>query len=125
MIAEREHQDNVHNALYAELAKGVFLPATREKFRSAIADLVSRGAEAVILGCTEFGVLVKSEDSPVPLIDTTVEHARAAVDMALADLPPRNTPPLKHPHISDAGAQRVTTPPVHRSSGRLVTHIGA
>jgi aspartate racemase len=73
----------VHNALYAELAKGIFLPATREKFKAAIADLVERGAQAVILGCTEFGVLIEAKDSPVPLIDTTVAHAEAAVDMAL------------------------------------------
>jgi aspartate racemase len=83
LVAEGEHQDNVHNALYAELAKGIFLPATREKFKAAIADLVERGAQAVILGCTEFGMLIEAKDSPVPLIDTTVAHAEAAVDMAL------------------------------------------
>src|SRR5262245_26087639 len=84
LVAEGHHQDNVHEALYAELAKGVFLPATREKFRAAIADLASRGAQAVILGCTEFGLLVQPEDSPVPLVDTTVAHAAAAVDWAQA-----------------------------------------
>ena len=85
LIAEGEHQDNVHNALYEELAKGIFLPATREKFKVAIADLVERGAEVIILGCTEFGMLVKAEDSAVPIIDTTITHAEAAVDLALAD----------------------------------------
>lgn len=84
LVAEGEHQENVHNALYEELAKGVFLPATRKKFRSAIADLVERGAEVIVLGCTEFGMLVRAEDSPVPVIDTTIAHAEAAVDMALA-----------------------------------------
>ena len=73
----------MHNALYAELAKGIFLPATREKFNAAIADLVQRGAQAVILGCTEFGMLIEAKASPVPLIDTTVAHAEAAVDLAL------------------------------------------
>jgi aspartate racemase len=85
LIAEAEHQDNVHNALFAELAKGSYLDATREKFKMAIADLVERGAQAIVLGCTEFGCLVKAEDSPVPIIDTTVAHAEAAVDMALTD----------------------------------------
>jgi aspartate racemase len=85
LIAESEHQDNVHNALYDELAKGIFRPETRAKFRAAIADLVTRGAEVVILGCTEFGMLVEPEDSAVPLVDTTIAHAQAAVDMALAD----------------------------------------
>ncbi|WP_175696013.1 aspartate/glutamate racemase family protein [Burkholderia ambifaria] len=84
VIAEGEHQENVHNALYEELAKGIFLPETREKFRRAIADLVSRGAEVIVLGCTEFGMLVKPEDSPVPIVDTTIAHAEAAVRLALA-----------------------------------------
>jgi aspartate racemase len=92
VIAEGEVQDDVHNALYDELAKGVFLPGTRDTFRAAIADLADRGAEAVILGCTEFGLLVQPEDSPVPLVDTTVAHAAAAVDMALTDTVSTGTP---------------------------------
>jgi aspartate racemase len=87
LVAEGEHQDNVHNALYDELAKGVFLASTRRRFQAAIADLVDRGAEVIILGCTEFGMLVRAEDSPVPIIDTTLAHAQAAVDMAFADGP--------------------------------------
>ena len=83
LIAEGEHQENVHNALYEELAKGIFLPATREKFKAAMQDLVRRGAELVILGCTEFGMLVKPEDCSVPIIDTTIAHAEAAVEAAL------------------------------------------
>ncbi|MCI2419288.1 amino acid racemase [Saccharopolyspora sp. K220] len=90
LIAEAAHQDNVHNALFEELAKGIYLDGTLEKFKVAIADLVERGAEAIVLGCTEFGLLVKAEDSPVPIIDTTVAHAEAAVDMALTnDTTPR------------------------------------
>jgi aspartate racemase len=85
LVAEGEHQDNVHNALYEELAKGSFLSATRTKFQAAITDLVIRGAEVIVLACTEFGMLVKAEDSPVPIIDTTTAHADAAVDMALAN----------------------------------------
>jgi len=87
LIAEGVHQENVHNALYEELVKGIFLPSTREKFKAAIRDLVDRGAEVIILGCTEFGMLVQSEDSSVPVIDTTIAHAEAAVEEALADLP--------------------------------------
>jgi aspartate racemase len=49
--------------------------------------LVTRGAEAVILGCTEFGTLVRAEDSAVPLIDTTLIHAEAAVDLAQSEQP--------------------------------------
>jgi aspartate racemase len=87
LVAEGEHLDNLDTALYSELAKGIFLPQTRAKFRAAIDDVVARGAEVVILGCTEFGMLVTSEDSPVPIIDTTIAHARAAVEMALAETP--------------------------------------
>ncbi len=82
VLPEGKHLENVHNALYKELAAGIFRPETRVKFKNAIENLVSRGAEAVILGCTEFGMLVKPEDSPVPLIDTTIAHAVAAVDKA-------------------------------------------
>ena len=74
LIPDGAHFDNIHNALYQELVKDVFLPETREKFRAAIRDL----------GCTEFGLLVKPEDCAVPLIDTTHAHAMAAVERALA-----------------------------------------
>jgi len=89
LVAEGEHQDNVHNALYAELAHGTVLPATRAKFQAAITDLAARGAEVIVLACTEFGLLVQAGDSPVPVIDTTIAHAQAAVEMALADEPPQ------------------------------------
>jgi aspartate racemase len=85
LIAEGIHQDNVHTALYQELVKGVFKDSTRAKFKDAIADLVVRGAQVIILGCTEFGMLVRAEDSPVPIIDTTMAHVEAAVKTALED----------------------------------------
>lgn len=83
IVAEGEHEANVHNALYAELSKGIFRPETRVTFQAAIEDLAHRGAEVIILGCTEFGMLVQAEATPVPIIDTTVAHAHAAVDAAL------------------------------------------
>ena len=76
LVAEGEHQDNVHNALYAELARAAVLPTTRAKFQAAITDLVARGAEVIILACTEFGMLVQAQDSPVPVIDTTIATPR-------------------------------------------------
>jgi len=85
LVAEGEHQSNVHNALYQELARNVFRPETRDKFRSAIDDLIMRGAEVIILGCTEFGILVQASDSRVPIIDTSITHAQAAVDFALTE----------------------------------------
>ncbi|THC89596.1 hypothetical protein EYZ11_010960 [Aspergillus tanneri] len=53
--------------------------------QDAIACLVGRGAEVIILGCTEFGLIVQPGDSPVPIVDTTIAHAEASVEMAMAD----------------------------------------
>ena len=55
------------------------------KFKAAIADLLRRGAQAVILGGTEFGMPLEAEDSSVPLIDTTLAHAQVAVERALQE----------------------------------------
>ncbi|KAJ5094304.1 Aspartate racemase [Penicillium angulare] len=85
LVAEGVHENNVHNALYQELAKNMFLPETRAKFKAAMEDLIVRGAEVIVLGCTEFGILVKQEDSTVPIIDTSYAHAEAAVNLALAN----------------------------------------
>ncbi len=85
LVAEGGHETNVYSALYQELAKNIFLPETRVRLRAAIADLVRRFAQAVTLGCTEFRMLVGQEDSPVPVIDTSIVHAEAAVGAALDD----------------------------------------
>ena len=77
----------VHRIIYEELVQGRVTPASREAYRQVIARLVERGAQAVILGCTEIMLLVGPEDSAVPLFDTTAIHAEAAVDAALGDLP--------------------------------------
>ena len=73
----------VHRVIYDELVQGRTEPSSRQAYREVIARLVKRGAEAVILGCTEIMLLVRTEDSTVPLFDTTAIHAEAAVDLAL------------------------------------------
>ncbi len=73
----------VHRVIYDELVQGRVEPASRDAYRGVIARLVGRGAEAVILGCTEIMLLVHPEDSAVPLFDTTAIHAEAAVERAL------------------------------------------
>ena len=73
-----------HRIIYEELARGCFLDSSREYFRGAIARLKERGAEGVILGCTELPLLIAPEDADIPLFDTAHLHAVAAVDMALA-----------------------------------------
>jgi aspartate racemase len=77
-------RETVHRVIYDELVVGQILPASRDAYRQIIADLVGGGSQGVILGCTEIGLLVKPEDSPVPVFDTTLVHAQAAVDRALA-----------------------------------------
>jgi aspartate racemase len=74
----------VSRVIYEELVRGQFLEASRKSYREIIARLVSKGADCVILGCTELPLLVMAEDSAVPLFDTTTLHAMAAVEMALA-----------------------------------------
>ena len=81
----------VHRVIYDELVQGRVEPASRDAYRAVIARLVGRGAEAVILGCTEIMLLVKPEDSPVPLFDTTGIHAEAAVERALSIVRPTAT----------------------------------
>ena len=83
LVSEGEDFAGVDRIVYEELVRGKFLEPSRALCRAAIARLVARGAQAVILGCTEFPLLVKLEDSAVPLFDTTTLHALAAVEMAL------------------------------------------
>lgn len=73
----------VHRIIYEELVAGIVEPASRAAYREVIARLVSRGAEGIILGCTEIALLVGPADSAVPLFDTTALHATAAVEFAL------------------------------------------
>ena len=73
----------VHEIIYRELVLGQVRPESRQAYREIIARLIERGAQCIILGCTEIMLLVKDEDSAVPLFDTTTIHAVAAVDTAL------------------------------------------
>ena len=75
----------VHRVIYEELCLGSVHEASRQAYRQVIARLVERGAEAVILGCTEIGLLLGPHDASVPLFDTTALHARAAAEHALLD----------------------------------------
>jgi len=83
IVPDEDDRRIVHEIIYRELVLGQVRPESRQAYREIIARLVERGAEAVILGCTEIMLLVTDEDSPVPLFDTTTIHAIAAVDWAL------------------------------------------
>ena len=78
--AEREA---VHRIIYEELCVGILRPESNASLSRIMNQLVELGAEGIILGCTELGLLIGEPDSPVPLFDTTRIHARAAVELAL------------------------------------------
>ena len=84
IVPEQAERELVHRVIYDELCLGTIRDASRERYREIIARLVNRGAEGIIYGCTEIGLLVSQADSPVPVFDTTQIHASAAVDLALA-----------------------------------------
>jgi aspartate racemase len=73
----------VNTVIYNELCLGKIIDESRAQYKRIIEDLIEQGAEGIILGCTEIGLLVKPEDSKVPLFDTTLIHAKGAVDYAL------------------------------------------
>jgi aspartate racemase len=75
----------VHRVIYDELCLGITRDESRQEYRKILHELASQGAEGIILGCTEIGLLVDASDSPVPLFDTTRIHAEEAVSMALLD----------------------------------------
>ena len=76
--------DVVHTIIYQELCLGKIHSASRARYLEIVGNLIRNGAEGVILGCTEIGLLIKDGDSPVPFFDTAEIHAEAAVDYALS-----------------------------------------
>jgi aspartate racemase len=82
---EAADREIVHGVIYGELVKGVIRPQSKAQYLAIIERLVAQGAEGVILGCTEIGLLVQDGDCRAPLYDTTRIHARAAVDLALEE----------------------------------------
>jgi len=87
LIPDAEDRAAVHGIIYRELVAGQVLDASRETYRAVIRRLVDRGAQGIILGCTEIMLLIGQADSPVSVFDTTTLHAMAAVDRALGGLP--------------------------------------
>ena len=83
LVPDEADRAVVHRIIYEELVQGRIEPSSRETYRGAIARLVARGAQAIILGCTEIMLLVGAEDSTVPLYDTTTIHAEAAVERSI------------------------------------------
>lgn len=84
LVPENEDMEMINGVIFNELCVGTILPESREKFLTVIDKLKAQGAEGVILGCTEIGLLIKQADTDLPVFDTTEIHAKAAVDFALA-----------------------------------------
>jgi aspartate racemase len=84
MVPPAEDRALVHRVIYEELVLGKILPASRREYQRIAKALEREGAQGVILGCTEIGLLLKPGDAGVPLFDTALIHAEAAVEMALS-----------------------------------------
>lgn len=85
IIPEKSDREIVHNIIFNELCRGEILQSSAEKYLHIMQSLMAQGAEGIILGCTEIGLLVNQNDIQVELFDTTAIHANKAVQMALVD----------------------------------------
>jgi aspartate racemase len=85
LIPKETDREIVNSVIYNELCRGQIIAASRNTFKRIIGNLQEQGAEGVILGCTEIGLLIKPEDSIMPLFDTTMIHAQSAVNYALLE----------------------------------------
>jgi aspartate racemase len=83
LIPSPPQRETIHRVIYAELCEGRIEANSRIEFSAIAESLTSAGAEGIVLGCTEIGLLLQAKDVGVPLLDTTDVHARAAVDWAL------------------------------------------
>ncbi|MGW8428987.1 aspartate/glutamate racemase family protein [Peribacillus simplex] len=83
LIPNDEDRKVINKVIYEELCIGEIQQSSRDYYKKVIKRLVDEGAEGIILGCTEIGLLIKPEDSEVPLFDTAAIHAVDTVNMAL------------------------------------------
>ena len=80
---KQETRDYVQYTVKEELGRGIINPDTKQNYISIVKDLVGRGAEGIILGCTEIPMLISQEDFSIPIFDTTKIHSGAIVEYAL------------------------------------------
>jgi aspartate racemase len=85
IVPTAEEREFINASIFGELGKNIFSEETKRKYLEIIQNLKARGAEGVIFGCTEIPMLLRPEDCPIPSFDTTLIHARAAAEFALAD----------------------------------------
>lgn len=85
IIPTDEEREHIHRIIYTELVHGKFNHDSREKYKDIIGKLEERGAQGVILGCTEIPLLISDTDVNIPTFDTTTIHAKKAVEWALSE----------------------------------------
>lgn len=83
IIPNQQARDRIHFIIYEELVKGILKESSRKEYLEIIQELINNGAQGIILGCTEIGLLVTPKDTIAVLFDTTQIHATQAVDFAL------------------------------------------
>ncbi len=82
LVPGPEDRTTVHRVIYEELVRGRILPGSREAYIEVVGSLQREGAQGVILGCTEIGLLLQEGDTEIPLFDTALIHAEAAAEFA-------------------------------------------
>ncbi|MFZ1991721.1 MAG: aspartate/glutamate racemase family protein [Alphaproteobacteria bacterium] len=85
IVPEKSDRVLCHRIIFEELVRGIITAHSKQTYRGIIDRLVKKGAQAVILGCTELTLIITKAESSVPLFDTMMLHAQAAVDLALED----------------------------------------
>jgi aspartate racemase len=83
LVPPADDRTLVHSVIYDELCQGVIRDASQQAYRRIVRDLADRGAQAVVLGCTEISLLLRPDDAPVPLADSTALHAAAIVEFSI------------------------------------------
>ena len=83
MIPDEGERQFIHQTIFDELDRGLLLEATKVRYLAIIQHLIAKGAEAVVLGCTELPLLIKPEDCTIPVFDTMLIHAKAAAKFSL------------------------------------------
>lgn len=101
VVPQPEDAAEVHRVIYAELVRGEVREASRDALEAVVGRLVEAGVEAVVLGCTELGMILAAERSPVPLLDSLAIHVEALLDAALDGPSPV---PSSEPVLEESGA---------------------
>lgn len=85
LVPETTERQDVHRVIYEELCRGIIRKESLSRYLQIIENLKAAGAEAIILGCTEIGLLVTAEDSVLPVLDTALLHADSVADFILSE----------------------------------------